>query len=202
MSTSWSGPDERRVVTGTGFGRLDEQTETGGVAIRLDLLAGLVTLAVTVLVAAPVGLLWAALAPRVQVVVGADGRPSLVDVYGDGFIADDGYFLGAVLLAGIVGGVLAWVLGRRHGPVVVVALAVGGLLAAYVAMSVGETVDLSSLQTQAQALARSGSQDILPLTARLTSIQALVGWPVGSLLAYLGASLVIGERGPDKVSSD
>lgn len=190
------------MVAGSAFGRGDEPAETAGVPIRLDLLAGLVTLVVTVLVAAPVGLLWAALAPRVQVVVGADGRPSLVDVYGDGFIADDGYFLGAVLLAGVVGGVLAWLLGRRHGPVVVVALAAGGLLAAYVAMSVGETVDLTSLQTQAQAMARSGSQDALALTARLTSIEALVGWPLGSLVAYLGASLVIGERGPESVSSD
>ena len=60
---------------------------------------GLLTVAVTVLVGAPVGLLWAALAPRVRIDVDGDDV-QVVDTWTDGFIAVDAWFFAAVVVAG------------------------------------------------------------------------------------------------------
>jgi hypothetical protein len=149
-----------------------------------DVRAGLLTVAVTVLVGAPVGLLWAWLAPRVVVEVDGDDV-QVVDTYSDGFIAVDAWFLAAVAVAGLVGGVLAWWLGRAHGPGVVLGLAVGGLAAAWIAGRVGGEVDRVSVRQ----LVESGVQGRHELAVRLRSTSALLGWPIASLLAHLSLSL-------------
>lgn len=190
MSTSWTTPDPRRTApTAPRFGEayvaVADETRP---APKDDVVAALLTIAVTVLAGAPVGLLWAAVAPKVAVVIDA-GNASLVRPMSDEFIAGDAYFLFAVALAGLVGGLLAWRLGRAHGPAVVVALTLGGVGAAYVAMVVGqlvgaEAVDLAVASTR---------QEVVELTLRLRAREALVGWPVASLLAYLGVSFVRGR---------
>jgi hypothetical protein len=95
--------------------------------------AAVLTTVGVVLLGAPLGLLWAAVAPPVDVVVGEGGSTRLADPLRDAFIAVDGTFLVLALLAGLLSGVLGWRLGRRFGPGVVVGLVVGGLLAAEVA---------------------------------------------------------------------
>ena len=163
-----------------------------------DLLAGLLTMVICVLVAAPVGLLWAALAPRVQLVASGNSL-DYADVYGSSRIAADGYFLFAVLLAGVVAGVLAWLLGRQHGPAVVLGLAIGGVLAAAVAQQVGSLVGTDLLSVVAQA--RSGARGNFELSVGLQAHAALAGWSLGALLTYL-AAMLIGDRRPTPVSSD
>lgn len=188
MSTTWASPDARRAAPGTAFGQPDAGGEPVAPPLAQDVRAGLVTVAVSVLVGAPVGLLWAALAPHVGVVV-ANGDVNLADTYGDSFIAVDGYFFAAALVAGLVGGLLAWRLGHRHGPGVVVGLAVGGVVAAYVAKTVGAQVGYDSLR----AAVRAGGQGAFDLNVELKSLAALAGWPVASLLAYVGATLARGR---------
>ena len=188
VSTPWASPDAQRTVTGTAFGRTYERVEPVAPPLAQDVRAGFVTLAVTVLLGAPVGLLWARLAPEVEVVVMGD-RLRLADPYSDGQIAVDGYFLAAVLLAGLVGGLLAWRLAARHGPAVVTALAVGGLAAAYVARVVGETYALQALRTSV----RAGGDGTYPGLLELNSIGMLAGWPVASLLAYLALAFTRGR---------
>jgi MFS family permease len=156
---------------------------------RLDLLAGLLTVAITVLAGAPVGLLWAAVGPHVDVVVDERG-PVLREPGTDVFIAADGYFLAAVLLAGVVTGLVAWRLGRRHGPAVVPALAVGGLLAAFVAARVGGQVGLP----EAQEALRSGQFGVIEVALRLRAWEAMLGWPVAALTAYLAVALLYEEH--------
>lgn len=199
MSTTWSSPDARTSAPRTSFRLGDEPSRAARPTLVSDVVAGLLSVVVSVLVAAPVGLLWAALAPRVRVVAAGDTL-SFADVYGDDRIAGDGYFLLAVLLSGIVGGVLAWLLGRRHGPAVVVGLAVGGLLAAAVAQQVGSLVgsDLSAVVTQA----RAGARGTFDLSVKLQSVTALVGWPVGALLAYLAATLFSDRTSPAAAGPD
>jgi hypothetical protein len=68
----------------------------------------------------------------------------------------------------------------------VVGLAVGGAVAAYVAMRVGQQVGLEEVQRAVAA----GQQGALELNLRLRAREALVGWPVGSLLGYVGVSLL------------
>lgn len=162
--------------------------DSAGPSIRQDVWAGLLTAVVTVLVGAPVGLLWAAVAPKVEVVI-SGANVQLAEPGSSAFIAADGAFLAAVAVAGAIGGVVAWWLGREHGPAVVVALTLGGLVAAYVAMVVGQQVGAE----QVQQAVTSGQQGVLELNLRLRAREALVGWPVGALAGYVGASLVRGR---------
>ena len=140
----------------------------------------MLTAVITVLVGAPVGLLWAALAPHVEVVVEGE-QYQVVSSYGDDFIAVDGYYLAAVVLAGVVGGLLAWWLAARHGPAVVVGLTVGGLAAAWVVMAVGAQVGASAFQEVVDAGVRTRRE--LPVELRATS--AIAGWPIASLVVWL-----------------
>lgn len=187
VSTSWSSPDPRRVVTGTAFGRPYERLEPVSPPLRLDLLAAAVTLAATVLAGAPLGLLWGALAPRAEAVL-AGGQYLRADPSSDAYIAGDGYFLAACLVAGTVTGLVAWRLGRAHGPAVVCALAAGGLLAAYVTMRVGEVVGVDALL---EAVTRS--QERVELGLQLGAVVALAAWPAAALIAYVAASAVLGR---------
>lgn len=188
VSTSWTAPDGRRTVSGTAFGRPYERVEPVAPPLGQDLWAGAVVLAVTVLLGAPVGLLWSLLAPKAGVVVEGE-LLRYADPFSDGLIAVDGYFFGAVVLAGLVGGLVTWWLARDHGPAVVVALAAGGLAAAYVAQIAGETRGLGLLR----AAVRAGGDGQYDLFLELQTAQMLVGWPVASLLVYLAVSLVRGR---------
>lgn len=186
MSTSWSAPDPRRIAAAPpAFGVPVEQVAAEQVPVGEEVRAGLVAAAATLLVAAPVGLLWAALAPKADVVVSGD-RVDLADSGSAAFIAGDGFFLLAVALAGVVGGLTAWRLTRQPGPGVVLGLAVGGLTAAYVAMVVGQQVGSEAVQVAVDG----GLQGALELNLRLRAREALVGWPVGALVAYVLASLL------------
>ena len=117
---------------------------------REDLGSFAFTAAVTVLLGAPVGLLWSAVAPHAHVAVEAGGA-FISDVQTGVFIAGDGWFIGITLLAGVVTGVLAWLVARGSGPFVVVALALGGLVAAYVASRVGVRIGQDALRRSVRA---------------------------------------------------
>ena len=179
----WASPDTRTRGAGTPFGAPPVPRERG-TPVSHDVRAGLLTVAVTVLVGAPVGLLWAALAPRVLIDVDGDDV-QVVDAYADGFIAVDAWFFGAVVVAGLVGGVLAWWLSADRGPGVVLGLAVGGLAAAWIAGRVGGEVD----RTTVEQLVASGVQGRRELAVQLRSTSALLGWPIASLLAFLALSV-------------
>ena len=188
MSASWSSPDPRRVVvTGTAFGLPYERVQDASPPLRHDLVAGVLAFVVTVLAGAPVGLLWSVLAPRAEAV--QVGERYVVDRSSSAFIAGDGFFFGAVLLAGLVTGLLAWWFGRAHGPAVVLGLAAGGFAAAAVAMLVGEQVGITAYD----AAVRAG-QDRLDVTLALRAREALAGWPVAALVAFAVPTLLT-DRG-------
>ena len=178
----WASPDPRTQAGATSAAPTSAAPRT---PVWQDVRAGLLTVAVTVLLGAPVGLLWAALAPRVRVEVSGDDV-QVLDTYADGFIAVDGWFFAAVLVAGLVGGLLASWLGAAHGPAVVLGLVVGGLAAAWIAARVGGEVD----RTTVQQLLDSGVQGRRELAVQLRSTSALLGWPIASLLAFLGSSVL------------
>lgn len=183
QASPWASPDPRPRGGGTPFGAAPAP-QAPGTPLWHDVRAGLLTIAVTVLVGAPVGLLWAALAPRVLVEVSGEDV-QVLDTSGDGFIAVDAWFFAAVVLAGLVGGVLAWRLGAAHGPAVVLGLAVGGLAAAWIASRVGGEVD----RVTVAQLVESGVQGRRELAVRLRATSALLGWPLASLLVFLALSV-------------
>lgn len=143
-------------------------------------MTGLLTACYTVLLGAPIGLLWAALAPHSHVVVEAGVQPYIADAESEVFIAGDGWFLGITLLVGIVTGVLAWLVARRSGPFVVVGLAVGGAVAAYVASKVGVRIGQDALASAVHA----GRVGTYVGNVALQTKTALVAWPLGALAAF------------------
>ena len=137
------------------------------------------TAAVTVLLGAPVGLLWTALAPHSHVSVEAGGA-FITDAETEVFIAGDGWFLIITLLVGVLTGALAWLVVRRSGPFVVVGLFVGGLAAAYVASKVGVRVGQDMLET----VVHSGRLGTYRSNVALQAIAAIVAWPLGAVAAF------------------
>ena len=182
MSTSWTRPDARPVRSGTVFGRPDERSEPAPPPVAHDVRAGVLVVLLTAVMGAPVGMLWAALAPHVPVEV-TGTRVDVVDHYGDAFIAVDGYFFVGVVVAGVVSGLLARRFAAAHGPAVVVGLAAGGLVAADVAARVG-----AQIGPTARELVEAGAVGRQEVAVRLRSTPALVGWPVASLLTYVAAA--------------
>jgi triacylglycerol esterase/lipase EstA (alpha/beta hydrolase family) len=137
------------------------------------------TAAAVVLLGAPAGLLWSALAPHSQVVVTA-GEGFIADAESEVFIAGDGWFVGITLLAGVLAGALAWLVARRSGPFVVVGLAVGGVVAAYVASRVGVQIGRDELL----ATVRSGRDGTYVGNVALQAKSAVAVWPLGAMAAF------------------
>lgn len=161
--------------------------------------AGIVV--VSVLLGSPFGLLWSALAPRLTVTV-TDQGPQAPDLESTkAFIGADGSYAVVMAVAGVLCGLLAWRFARRSGPWTVLALVLGGVLAALIAASVG----LRPGSQHAIEALREGSpvrgQVQLFLGRRTGSSLSLrapwaaVAWPVGALVAFLLAAL----RRPDQL---
>lgn len=149
---------------------------------RGDLVAGTSVAAVLAVLGVPVGLLWAAIAPRALVVFGSAG-PDLVDDQTKAFIGADSWFLVLTGLAGIICGVLAFrFAGRRHGMLTALGVAVGGLAAGWIAARTGHQVGLAGWQA-ARAANTAGSTARLYLKIRATGV--LVTWALAAELVFL-----------------
>lgn len=162
---------------------------------REELIPAIAVAVGCLLLGAPAGLLWSAIAPRLRVTFGADG-PGAPDIESTkAFIGADGSYLLVMLAMGVLCGVLAWFFARRSGPWTVIALAVGGTLAALVAARVGVVPGSHDVVV---AL-RQGKVGHPPVdlylgrlhgdTPHLRASWAAVGWPVGALLAFLVGAL-------------
>jgi len=143
--------------------------------------AGVVTTVALVLLGAPLGLVWAAVAPRVELVLRGAEPPVLVERASRAFVDADVAFGGLTLLAGLVCGVLAAWFGRRHGPAVVPGLLAGGLLAAYVASRTGRQVGRDAFL---DAVRDPGGEGRVEAAVELFTPEALVAWPVGALASF------------------
>ena len=146
---------------------------------REDVVALALTAGVTVLLGAPVGLLWSAIAPHAHVQVQA-GDAFISDATTEVFIAGDGWFIGITLVVGLACGVLAWLAARWSGPFVVVGLAAGGLAAAYVASRVGVRIGQDALRE----LVHEGRQGTYVGNIALQTKAALVAWPLGAVAGF------------------
>jgi hypothetical protein len=103
--------------------------------------AALTTVAGLVLAGAVTGALWSVLAPPVHGVVALTRAGERVRAYlggeGDHFFTAAALFVGMLSVVGVVAAVLLWEWRAHRGPVLVTALAVGGVAGAAVAAGVG-----------------------------------------------------------------
>ena len=153
---------------------------------RSDRRAFAVIVAVLVLLGAPAGLLWSAVSPRLTVQLTAAG-PSTGNVEGKAFVGADGSFVVVLLFVGLLSGLLAWRYARRGGPATVLALLVGGLLAAKIAAVVGVRPGAADVRHLLRDPMARGSVE---LYLKLRSPWAVVFWPVGALAGFLLPALV------------
>jgi hypothetical protein len=144
------------------------------------------------------GLLWWWLAPDVPVVGAHVGKDWLVyrkDSEGEQSIGVDGTFTLLGLAFGAVSAVVVFLLRRRGGVPLVVALGVGGLLGSLLAWRLGVLLGPErDVIAHAKALG-AGVVFLAPL--KLAAKGALLAWPLAALLVHLGLTALFGPRDPE-----
>jgi hypothetical protein len=144
------------------------------------------TLAAVVLLGVPFGLLWAAVAPDVPVVV-TDQGPVFTEAQPEELAAADGWFAILGVVVGLVAAVGAWLVARyARGEIGLVVVTVGAVGAALLAWWVGRQVGLSGYQANLAA-ADTGTYLDRPPDLRAYSIGL---WPPRVLGVVLVPALV------------
>lgn len=125
----------------------------------------------------PLGLLWSAVTPRTQWLKVDNGAPVYADPNSERLLAGDGWFLLLGLGAGILVAAVAWALLRRYrGPVIMVALVLGSLVAAWLAWQTGHRIGLEAYR-QWRENGAIGSQRGSPVSLRVTDMAVGSWWP-------------------------
>jgi hypothetical protein len=150
------------------------------VPTRRELVAAGTVLAGLAALGVPVALLWAALSPRLAFRVTRPGYALPVIPEAEEYIAADGRFALLTLGAGVLAGLVCWWSRRARGPVLVLALAVGGLAGALVAWRLGAVFAPGYKPADLQVVDRIVRQP-LQLGARA----ALVVEPIAAVVVYL-----------------
>ncbi|MGQ0841025.1 DUF2567 domain-containing protein [Actinokineospora sp.] len=150
------------------------------VVIKADLLPAVSVLSFVALFGMALGWLWSRLAPAqlVQVIDGGRFVPLRTESYHR--FDDLVLFVLLGLAAGVATGAAVWLLRERRGPVLMAAAVIGSALAAWLAMQVG----VSWAQARYAVADAPAVGDILAIAPRLESGWALIGWPLGTALAY------------------
>ncbi len=148
--------------------------------------------AAVALLGVPAGFAWAAIVPRVAVVVTGHGAAQVINPETRAFIAADGWFC----VVGVIGGLLAGVAGylaavRRYGSLAVVGLVLGGLAASFVQWWIGRDIGLAAFRSSL-FLAHQGAVLHAPLVLRAHG--AVVIWPLTTALVVGLAELLAGQR--------
>jgi hypothetical protein len=157
----------------------------------------LLALAVAVVLAAlglPLGLLWRAVAPRVEFVMTELGATT-VQAEPEGFVADDGWYVLITFAAGLLSAIAVWALVRRRGPLMLLGLIVGCIAGAVLTAWLGHHIGYSHYR-QLMAHAPVGTHILRPPAVRSGSVGLWFGFlprvqgavlvqPVAAAMAYL-----------------
>ncbi|MFE6284017.1 AAA family ATPase [Streptomyces sp. NPDC057877] len=166
-----------------------------GPGMKTELREAAVVTVVLALGGVLLGVLWNWLAPRVPLVgdvVDGSWVVYLRDNEGEQRIGVDGTFTLLALGFGVVSAVVVFLLRRRGGVPLVVALGVGGLLGAVLAWRVGVWLGpAEDVIGHAKDVGR-GVTFAAPL--ELGAKGALLAWPVAGLVVHLGLTALFGPR--------
>ncbi|MER6160216.1 DUF2567 domain-containing protein [Streptomyces sp. NPDC001868] len=174
-----------------------EPEKPAGPGLRTELIeAAVVTAVMALLGGALLGLLWWWLAPHVPLV--SDGSAVYFkDTEGEQAVGVDGTFTLLALGIGALSGLVVFVLRRRGGVPLVVALTVGGLLGAVLAWRFGVWL---GPETDVAARAKEVGQGVtFSAPLKLAAKGALLAWPLAGLLVHLGLTALFGPRDPEPV---
>ncbi|MCH5675445.1 AAA family ATPase [Streptomyces gilvus] len=159
--------------------------------------AALITVAVA-LGGVLLGVLWWWLAPQVPLVgdmVNKRWIVYLADSEGEQAIGVDGTFTLLALAFGVVSALVVFLVRRRGGIPLVVALGVGGLLGSLLAWRLG--VWLGPTQDVIAHAKQVGNGVTFPAPLKLGAKGALLAWSLAALVVHLGLTALFGPRDPD-----
>ncbi|MBU7599585.1 hypothetical protein JGS22_018645 [Streptomyces sp. P38-E01] len=140
------------------------------------------------------GLLWWWLAPNVPYL--SDGKQAfLLNSEGEDSVSVDGVYVALAAGLGLLSGVLVFLLRRSGGIGVVVGLALGSALAAFLGRVVGSLLGPSGDLAAVAAETGRGKSFDGPLELHATI--ALLVWPLAALLAHLLVTALFGPRDPE-----
>ncbi|MGX9885810.1 DUF2567 domain-containing protein [Streptomyces sp. NPDC002276] len=169
-----------------------------GPGMKTELIEAVVATVVVALGGVLLGLLWWWLAPHVPLVGDVVDKSWVVylkDSEGEQAVGVDGTFTLLGVGFGVLSAVAAFLLRRRGGVPLVVALTVGGLLASLLAwrlgMWLGPTKDVLA---HAKSVGK-GVTFSAPL--KLGAKGALLAWSIAALVVHLGLTALFGPRDPE-----
>ncbi|MEV7007660.1 hypothetical protein [Streptosporangium sp. NPDC051022] len=150
-----------------------------------------VTVLVLGLLGAVAGVLWSMLAPRPPYVMTGQG-PFLADPSTQALIAADGWFAVITGALGLACGAVGYSLSRSARPLaVVLGLAGGGLLGAYLALLVGAAVNLAPATITASGRT---SSSLFPGPLGLTAHGVMLAWPLLAVGLFFALEGIAGYR--------
>ncbi|MDV7223776.1 DUF2567 domain-containing protein [Streptomyces prunicolor] len=171
-----------------------------GPGMKTELIEGVVVTVAVALGGVLLGVLWWWLAPHVPLVGDVVDKSWVVylkDSEGEQAVGVDGTFTLLAVAFGVLSALAVFLLRRRGGVPLVAALALGGLLASFLAwrlgMWFGPTKDVLA---HAKAVGK-GVTFSAPL--KLGAKGALLAWPVAALVVHLGLTALFGPRDPEPV---
>lgn len=153
----------------------------GTAVSRSDLLGAVSVLSLVAVLGLPLGWLWARLAPAQLSLVQSDGTPVPLPTESQHRFDDLAVFVLLGMVAGLLTGLAVWLLRQRRGPLTLLALAAGSLVAAWLAMRTG----MSFAEGRYADAVRQASPDaVVAIAPRLESTWAIVVQPLFAVLTY------------------
>lgn len=159
-ATAWPGaePERRRAPW---YVRGGHDLAAAGVAVGVAIVLGPIT-----------GLLWELIAPKPGVTV-TEGSPYWSNPESKRFIAQDGWFAGITLLAGLIAALVVFLLARRGGIGGTVGLAIGGIGGSLICLGTGYLVGPGNVIDASQSALTFDS----PLALRAPGFLLSGRWP-------------------------
>ncbi|MFI7348632.1 AAA family ATPase [Streptomyces sp. NPDC049936] len=178
--------------------RYDQHGEQDGPGMLTEVRQAAVAVLAIALSGALLGVLWWKLAPTVPLVgdvVDERWVVFLKESEGEQAIGVDGTFTLLALAFGALSAVVAFLLRRRGGVPLVVALGVGGLLGSLLAWRVG--VWLGPAQDVIAHAKDVGKGVTFDAPLKLGAKGALLAWSLAALVVHLGLTGLFGPRDPE-----
>ncbi|MET7682249.1 AAA family ATPase [Streptomyces sp. NPDC005423] len=176
----------------------DEPSDEDGPGLKTEIREAVVITVALAVGGALLGLLWWWLAPHVPLVGDVTGKSWVVylkDSEGEQAVGVDGTFTLLAVAFGAVTALAVFLLRRRGGVPLAVALAVGGLLGSLLAWRLGVWLGpTGNVIAHAKSVGK-GVTFSAPL--KLGAKGALLAWSVAALVVHLGLTALFGPRDPE-----
>jgi hypothetical protein len=152
-----------------------------------DLAAAGIAVAVSIVLGPITGLLWELFAPKPGITV-TEGGPYWTNPESKKFIAQDGYFAGITLAAGLLVALVVFLLARRGGIGAAVGLTIGGIGGSLICLGTGYLVGPGNVIDASQSALTFDA----PLALRAAGL--LFAWPLAAVVLHFLLHVLFGPR--------